>query len=388
MVLLLKESYRLLNLFAKIKFMKLTLVLILSLTILSCQNSPENKGDSKSTIENKDFPKFGIKDAEQLAELPLKCITQEFPNKLGQVLGSEEDLARPKDLRPAFYGCFDWHSAVHSQWSLVKLLKQFPELKQADSIRNALSKRLTQENIQTEIEFFETEHNQNFERTYGWAWLFTLAKELKTWDDPQAQVWLTHLMPLVEVLEIKMTEFLPKLVYPIRVGEHPNTAFALSMTLDYAEVFQKKDLKSLIIKRSKDFYLKDQNCPIDWEPSGYDFLSPCLEEASLMAKVLPESEFQAWIKEFMPSLFSKNFSLDVAEVSDRSDGKLVHLDGLNFSRAWNLYELADTYEAFYHLKTIGDQHFAKAYPNLFGDTYEGSHWLGTFAIYALDHRPE
>lgn len=155
-------------------------------------------------------------------ELPLECITQEFPNKLGQVLGSEDDLARPKELRPAFYGCFDWHSAVHSQWSLVKLLKQFPELKQGDSIRSALSERLTKENIEKEIEFFETEHNQNFERTYGWAWLFTLAKELKTWEDPQAKVWLNTIMPLVEVLETKMIEFLPKLVYPVRVGEHPS----------------------------------------------------------------------------------------------------------------------------------------------------------------------
>ncbi|MFD0930994.1 DUF2891 domain-containing protein [Psychroflexus salinarum] len=368
--------------------MKWTLLFLLPLLFWSCQNSPETKGGSKSPFENKSFPEFGTVEAEELAELPLECITQEFPNKLGQVLGSEEDLARPKDLRPAFYGCFDWHSAVHSQWSLVKLLKDFPELKQADSIRSALSQRLTKENIQKEIEFFKTEHNQNFERTYGWAWLFTLAKELKTWDDPQAEEWLSNLMPLVDILEVKTQEFLPKLVYPIRVGEHPNTAFALSMTLDYAEVFEKPELKALIVKRSKEFYLKDKNCPIEWEPSGYDFLSPCLEEVSLMAKVLPENEFQIWAKDFMPGLFSKYFSLDVAEVSDRSDGKLVHLDGLNFSRAWNLYELADTYEAFYHLKTVGDQHFAKAYPNLFGDTYEGSHWLGTFALYALDQRPE
>jgi hypothetical protein len=365
----------------------IVLGLMFSILLLGCKDSNESKGGTKSPYESQTFPEFGIEEAEQLAELPLQCITQEFPNKLGQVLGSEEDLARPKDLRPAFYGCFDWHSAVHSQWSLVKLLKEFPELKQADSIRSALSQRLTSEHIQTEIDFFETEHNQNFERTYGWAWLLTLAKELKTWEDPQAKEWLSHLMPLVEVLEEKIMEFLPKLVYPIRVGEHPNTAFALSMTLDFAEVFEKEDLKTLIIKRSKDFYLQDQNCPLDWEPSGYDFLSPCLEEASLMAKVLSEQEFQAWARDFMPGLFSKYFSLEVAEVSDRSDGKLVHLDGLNFSRAWNLYELAERYEAFYHLKTIGDQHFVKAYPNLFGDSYEGAHWLGTFALYALEERP-
>ena len=368
--------------------MKFIWISILSITLWSCQDSPKQKGGSKSPFENKDFIEFSITEAEKLVELPLECITQEFPNKLGQVLGSKDDLARPKKLRPAFYGCFDWHSAVHSQWSLVKLLKQFPELKQGDSIRSALSERLTKENIEKEIEFFETEHNQNFERTYGWAWLFTLAKELKTWEDPQAKVWLNTIMPLVEVLETKMIEFLPKLVYPVRVGEHPNTAFALSLSLDYAEAFEKAELKALIIKRSKDFYLKDRGCPLTWEPSGYDFLSPCLEEVSLMSKILPEQEFESWARAFMPSLFSKYFSLKVAEVSDRSDGKLVHLEGLNFSRAWNLYELANRYEALYHLKTTGDKHFVKAYPHLFGDTYEGSHWLGTFALYALDKRPE
>lgn len=368
--------------------MKFFLIACVSIVLLSCQNTPENQGGSKSPFTNTTFPEFKLKDAEKLVQLPLDCITQEFPNKLGQVLGSQEDLARPKDLRPVFYGCFDWHSAVHSQWSLVKLLKDFPELQQADSIRSALSQRLTAKNIQTEIEFFETAYNENFERTYGWAWLFTLAKELKTWDDSQGQQWLANLMPLVEVLESKMIEFLPKLVYPIRSGEHPNTAFALSLTLDYAEAFQKEKLKALVTKRAKAFYLRDKTCPIDWEPSGYDFLSPCLEEASLMAKILSEKEFQAWAKEFMPSLFSKYFYLDVAEVSDRSDGKLVHLDGLNFSRAWSFYELANRYEALYHLKTIGDIHFMKAYPSLYGDTYEGSHWLGTFALYALDFRPE
>ena len=355
---------------------------------LGCKDSVDQKGGTRSPYHTETFPEFSQTEAEQLVQLPLKCITQEFPNKLGQVLGSEEDLARPKELRPAFFGCFDWHSAVHSQLSLVKLLKDFPDLKQADSIRNALSERLTEEHIQTEIEFFESEHNKNFERTYGWAWLFTLAKELKTWDDPQGQECLAQLMPLVDVLEIKLIEFLPKLVYPIRVGEHPNTAFALSLTLDYAEVFEKNELTNLIVKRSRDFYLNDEACPMGWEPGGYDFLSPCLEEASLMAKILPEEEFHPWLNQFMPELFSKYFSLELAEVSDRSDGKLVHLDGLNFSRAWNLYELADRYEALYHLKTIGDQHFSKAYPNLFGDSYEGSHWLGTFAIYALEKRPE
>mgnify|MGYP001043980126 FL=1 len=368
--------------------MKKIIFLSCCIALFACEavNKKAPRSTPKTEIQITEFPEFTKANAEQLASLPLVCIQQEYPNKLGQVLASQADLATPKQLRPAFYGCFDWHSAVHGHWSLVVLLKKYPNLSQAEEIKELLKNHLSKEHIQTEIAFFKTEENASFERTYGWAWLFQLATELQTWDDEISEELLTNLMPLVEVLEEKMMNFLPKLVYPIRVGEHSNTAFALSLSYDYAIAFQKKNLQDLIEKRAKDYYLQDVDCPLEWEPSGYDFLSPCLEEAKLMAKILSDEEFSAWLKTFLPELFQEDFQLNIAEVSDRSDGKLVHLDGLNFSRAWNLFELAK-HPQLKHLTNLGNQHFMAAYPNLVGDAYEGSHWLGSFALYAINKAP-
>ena len=362
--------------------MKKLAILTCVFLFVSCEFITENQSTKSSKTT---FPEFTKENAEQLASLPLECISQEYPNKLGQVLGSEADLATPKELRPAFYGCFDWHSAVHGHWSLVVLLKTYPDLKQAEAIKLQLKEHLSEENIQREITFFETEENASFERTYGWAWLFQLATELQSLDDELSAELLQNIQPLVEVLENKMMDFLPKLVYPIRVGEHPNTAFALSLTYDYAIAFQKEDLQNLIVERAKTYYLNDKNCPITWEPSGYDFLSPCLEEAKLMSKILNEDEFFDWSYAFLPELYDSNFDLEIAKVSDRSDGKLVHLDGLNFSRAWNLFELAKQPDLA-HLEELANQHFVVAYPNLVGDSYEGSHWLGSFALYAINQQ--
>lgn len=345
--------------------------------LVSCNSSQKDE-----VVDITRFPEFTKADAEHLVQLPLHCISQEYPNKLGQVLGSNEDLAEPKELRPSFYGCFDWHSAVHGHWSLVTLLKIYPDLSEADEIKLKLKSHFTKENIQKEVDFFLTHHNANFERTYGWAWLFQLATELKTWDDKLADELLQNLQPLVDVLEVKMIDFLPKLVYPIRVGEHPNTAFALSLTHDYAVAFQKKELQMLIEQRAKEFYLADKTCPLEWEPGGYDFLSPCLEEARLMTKVLSEEEFSKWLKGFLPELYNQDFKLEIAKVSDRTDGKLVHLDGLNFSRAWNFIVLSNQ-PCLAHLENLANEHFVVAYPNLLGDSYEGSHWLGSFALYSL-----
>lgn len=362
--------------------MKKLAILTCVFLFISCEFTTENQ---RSVTPKTTFPEFTKQNAEQLATLPLECISQEYPNKLGQVLGSESDLATPKELRPAFYGCFDWHSAVHGHWSLVILLKKYPDLKQAEDIKLQLKEHLSEENIRQEIAFFETEENASFERTYGWAWLFQLATELQSWDDELSVELLQNIQPLVEVLENKMMDFLPKLVYPIRVGEHPNTAFALSLTYDYAIAFQKEALQNLIVERAKTYYLNDKNCPIAWEPSGYDFLSPCLEEAKLMSKILNEDEFFDWSYAFLPELYDSNFDLEIAKVSDRSDGKLVHLDGLNFSRAWNLFELAKQPDLA-HLEELANQHFVAAYPNLIGDSYEGSHWLGSFALYAINQQ--
>ncbi|MBN1953176.1 MAG: DUF2891 domain-containing protein [Bacteroidales bacterium] len=327
--------------------------------------------------------KLTLEEANKLAELPLSCIQIQYPNKPSFTLESKDDLKEPCELSPAFYGCFDWHSAVHGHWSLVKLLKEFPELEKADLMETSLRNHLSKPNILAETRYFKEDRNKSFERTYGWAWLLKLAEELHTWDSPLARELEQNLEPLTEQIVQSFIEFLPKLRYPIRVGEHTNTAFGLSFALDYADATEHAELGNIVRARAKDFYLHDQGCPLDWEPSGYDFLSPCLEELDLMRKVLNKQEFDAWLNSFLPELKNRSLEIGVAEVSDRTDGKLVHLDGLNFSRAWVLYGLAKQYPEYSYVIDIANKHMNHSIPNLLGDGYEGGHWLGTFAIYAL-----
>jgi len=333
--------------------------------------------------ESVPVPVLNTEQARQLAQLPLDCINAEYPNKLGQTIGGDEDLKPPRDLHPAFYGCFDWHSAVHGHWSLVALLKQFPNLEQADSIKQKLLANISKEHIEKEVEYFGGEYNKSYERTYGWGWLLKLAEELRTWEGNTARELEANLQPLTDTIVQKYLDFLPKLNYPIRVGEHTNTAFGLSFAWDYANTVQHQELKSLIEQRAKDFYLEDASCPLSWEPSGFDFLSPCLEEAALMKRVLSKEAFKAWLEQFLPQLKDPAFTMAVGEVSDRTDGKLVHLDGVNFSRAWCLYTISEGLPEYQHLENIANQHINYSLPNLVGDSYEGGHWLGSFAIYAL-----
>lgn len=325
-----------------------------------------------------------LKDANALIKLPLACLQVEYPNKLNQTLGEAKDIGEPKELHPAFYGCFDWHSSVHGHWSLVKLLKTFPYVENREDALLKLQQNITKLTIEQEVKYFEAKQNKGFERTYGWAWLLKLAEELHTWEDPMARKLENALQPLTNVVVQKYIDFLPKLRYPIRVGEHTNTAFGLSFAWDYANVLNNDELKSAIEHRAKEFYMQDKGCPLAWEPSGYDFLSPCFEEIDLMRRVLNQNEFDQWIEAFMPAIKKESFALSVGEVSDRSDGKLVHLDGLNFSRAWVLYGLAKQYKGYEHLFSIANEHVRYSMPNLIGDGYEGGHWLGSFAIYALD----
>ncbi len=330
---------------------------------------------------------LNLEQANKLAKLPLACINTEYPNKLGQTLGGAKDLQSPKELHPAFYGCFDWHSSVHGHWTLVRLLKQFPELDQAELIKEKLLQSLSKENIQAEIKYFQSEQNKDYERTYGWAWLLKLAEEIYTWESETGVELSKNIKPLADLIVERYEEFLPKLIYPVRVGEHTNTAFALSFAHDYAVATGDEDFKALIEKRAKEFYLKDDACPLVWEPSGFDFLSPCFQEIDIMRKVLPKGAFSLWMDDFMPQLKNQDFTIKVGEVSDRKDGKLVHLDGLNFSRAWVFYNLANQYpETYGHLRPIANEHVAYSFPNLVGDSYEGGHWLGSFALYALNQR--
>ena len=357
--------------------------IILLVALFSCVQYPPEP-EEEPTFEVAERLELTDEHANKLVKLPIKCIDIEYPNKLNQVIGSDEYLRSPKNLHPAFYGCFDWHSAVHGHWSLVRLLKEKPELKERDRILEGLKAHLTKENIALEIEDFEDSLSQGFERTYGWAWLLKLAEELETWDEPQAKELSENMKPLADVIVERCMKFLPKLHYPIRVGTHTNTAFALCMVYDYAETTKNDDLMELIKKRAVDFYAADTDCPLSWEPSGYDFLSPCFEEANLMRRVYSKEEFKSWLEKFLPELGNQDFALKPAVVSDRTDGHLVHLDGLNFSRAWCLYGIANTLpEDYGHLVKIGNKHIEYSFENLVGDSYEGGHWLASFALLAL-----
>jgi hypothetical protein len=322
-------------------------------------------------------------EASRLAALPLRCFQKPYPNKLSQTLSDSTELKEPVLLHPAFYGCFDWHSSVHGHWMLVRLLKLFPDLPESIEIRKKLSENLTAVHIRKEVEYFSKPHERSFERTYGWAWLLKLAEELQTWDDPLARTLETNLQPLTSKIVDLYMNFLPKLNYPVRVGEHPNTAFGLSFAWDYARASRNDSLRLLIEKRARDFYYSDENCPLTWEPGGTDFFSPCFEEADLMRRVLSVPEFRIWLKQFLPAISNPAFQLEVGKVSDRTDGKLVHLDGLNFSRARCLNGIAESLPEYAHLKLIARQHLFYSLPSITDGSYEGEHWLASFALLAL-----
>ena len=327
------------------------------------------------------------KTMEKFAELPLHCIETEYPYKLGQVISSDEDLQSPSELHPIFYGCFDWHSSVHGHWLLAKAIQKFPNTALSIKVVNLFDKQFTPENVAAELAYFEPKLNKSFERTYGWAWLLKLHAELVKSGENKTHKWTENLKPLTDHIVEAYMAFLPKLVYPIRVGEHTNTAFGLSLAMDYAETTGNTKFKELISQRAKDYYLADANCPLSWEPSGFDFISPCLQEAELMSKVLDETEFKKWLKGFLPQLFKEGFTLTPGRVADRTDGKLVHLDGLNFSRAWCLYNLAAAVPEYKSVFTkIGDLHIRASMSQVAESDYMGSHWLASFLVYALESR--
>lgn len=322
--------------------------------------------------------------ASHFSRLALDCIQKEYPNKLNQVLTDGSELKEPHELHPAFYGCFDWHSSVHGHWMLVKLLKKFPNMTVADEIRTKIGANLTRENILAEVKYIEQE-SKSWERTYGWAWLLKLAEELYTWDDAQGREWYNNLIPLTEKVAYRYETFLPVLNYPIRSGVHPNTAFGLSFAWDYAHTTGAKEFQGMIESKARKYFIFDHDCPADWEPSGQDFLSSCLEEANLMQRILTKREFKQWFKYFMP----KDKILSVARpavVSDRSDPKIVHLDGLNLSRAWSMYGLLPKMARNKYRKILlkaAEEHLRVTLPNIASENYEGAHWLASFVVYAL-----
>jgi len=322
--------------------------------------------------------------ASHFARLALDCIHKEYPNKLNQVLENEAQLLPPATLHPAFYGCFDWHSSVHGHWMLVKLLREFPDIAERDEIVAGLERSLTTENIAGEVSYFDHESG-SWERTYGWAWLLQLAMELETWPDALGQDLGARLRPLTTLTRDKYIEFLPRQEYPIRTGVHPNTAFGLSFALDYARSAGDRELDDAVTSAALRYYSGDSNCPLSWEPGGEDFLSPCFEEAALMARVLPGSAYRVWLEAFLPGL-TRADALVPVNVSDRSDPKIVHLDGLNLSRAWNLFVISsavDDASVRVRFRDWAKAHLDASLPYVASAHYEGSHWLGSFAVYAL-----
>jgi hypothetical protein len=342
-----------------------------------------------SAQQPKELPKMTAQQASAFAKLALKGIQKEYPNKPGHVLNEEADNKTPKALHPAFYGSFDWHSSVHGHWMLVRVLRRFPDLPEKADIRRVLGEHLTAKNLQIEADYFNQPNRQSFERTYGWAWALKLAEELHGWDDADGKTWAKNMKPLEDTLVARYLAFLPKQTYPIRSGVHPNTAFGLAFAHDYARAVGHKELRDLIEKRSRDYYGKDIHAPAHWEPDGADFFSPSLMEVDLMRRIMPANDFRAWLKAYLPgaregepkSLFQP------AIVADRTDPQIVHLDGLNLSRAWCMRGIAsalpkdDPISA--RLRTSAALHAEAALQHVASGDYVGEHWLASFAVYLL-----
>jgi DUF2891 family protein len=326
-----------------------------------------------------------LEQASRFAALALRGIFTEYPNKLDHVIRGPEDLHSPRALHPAFYGCFDWHSAVHSHWMLIRLLKAFPGLPEEREIRDALNTNLSDENLAAELAYLDGPYRHGFERTYGWAWLLKLAAELHAWDDPDAARLSANLRPLAEAFARLYLDFLPRQTYPIRVGTHPNTAFGLALALDYTRTVGDFALDTLIVERAGIYFGPDENYPAAWEPNGNDFLSPSLMEAALMVRVHPEGRFPLWYDGFLPSM--PDNLLRPAFVSDRSDGQIVHLDGLNLSRAWCMRDIAaalgPNHPLYPELARAAQVHAEASLPHVASGDYMGEHWLASFAVLML-----
>jgi len=326
--------------------------------------------------------------ADQFARAALGHVTREYPGKLDHVLTGPDDLATPRALHPIFFGSFDWHSCVHAYWLLARLLRRMPDLAEADRVRDQFATAFTRENVAVELAYLSRPFARAFERPYGWAWLLKLAAELQAHPHHEAAHWSAALQPLAEAFARRFLEFLPKVRYPIRSGAHSSTAFALALAVDYAQACNDGELAAALTRAAHDWYLDDADCQA-WEPSGEDFLSPCLIEAECMRRVLPPEEFAGWFTRFLPRLAQREprtlFQPVVA--SDRSDGKIAHLDGLNLSRAWCWSRLAgalpgsDPRVAL--MRDVAARHVAASLQHIEED-YMGEHWLATFALLALE----
>jgi len=348
--------------------------------------------DQKNGIAESSTKEFDASAAERFAKLALQCVHKEYPNKISHVLNSDADVAPPRKLTPAFCGCYDWHSSVHGHWLLVRLLRTFPNAPFAKAARDALNKSLTAENLRAEAAYLRGDGRASFERPYGLAWLLQLCAELREWKDPQTHEMLTNQKPLEDAAIERLSTWLPKLSHPIRIGEHNQTAFALGLLLDCARVKNDERLAKLAADSARKFYLTDKNCPLAYEPSGEDFLSPCLAEADVMRRVLTQADFAKWLTQFLPQIPRTATAdwLPVAISPDPGDPKLAHLDGLNLSRAWMLEGILSALAADDPrrpaLTSAVEAHRRAGLAAVTGEHYEGGHWLGSFAVYLTTRR--
>ena len=328
--------------------------------------------------------------ASKLASMPLKCINQEYPNKTAHVINSEKDaILTPKELHPSFFGCFDWHSSVHGHWMLVRLLRTVPDLENKDKIISILDESFSPVKIKEEASYFtKYQVAQNFERTYGWAWILKLDEELARWNHPKAKIWHQNLKPLTDEILRLWKAYLPKQTYPNRTGVHPNTAFALSFAIDWAREVGDKSFEEELSAKAKIFYLNNVKTPAYLEPDGSDFFSPSLEIAELMSRILPQKDFEKWLNQFYEKRSLENIE-QIPIISDVNDYQTVHLVGLSFSKAWamkNIINALPEKNAIRKRFEISREKFIEnSLPIIFQGNYGGDHWLASFAVYALTH---
>ena len=329
---------------------------------------------------------------DRFARLALDCVHREYPNKISHVLNSDQDALPPHELTPTFYGCFDWHSSVHGHWLLTRILTTAPDTALEEEIRTALAQSFTEENLAGDLAYIQGEDRASFERPYGIAWYLQLVAELEESDDPQLSQWRETLRPLEDQIVANTMDWLPKLSYPIRLGTHNQTAFAFGLMLDYARTVGNEALEETLTGKIRDFHMGDTNCPIGYEPSGEDFLSPCLMEADLMRRILDPADFAAWLSDFLPGLPEDGSAdwLAPGIVLDPSDGKLVHLDGVNLSRAWALEGIAaglpEDDPRRDSLLAAAEVHRETGIAAVSDVHYSGSHWLASFATYLETRR--
>ena len=362
-------------------------------TMIGCASGPAQPIGGDHGAEQTEAEMTGATVEERFALLALDCVHRPYPNKIAHVLDSDADAKTPRALTPIFYGCFDWHSAVHGHWLLVRLLRT-TDTALEPRMRAALDQSFTDEHMAGEVAYYAPEHRALFERPYGTAWYLQLVAELHegAGEDPDMARWRETLRPLEEMIVARTKAWLPKLAYPIRLGTHNQSAFAFGLMLDYARTVGDEELERLLVQKSLAFHQGDVDCPLAYEPSGEDFLSPCLMEADLMRRVLPKDAFPQWLSTFLPTIPTDGSAdwLAPGIVLDASDGKLVHLDGVNLSRGWALEGIAsalpqdDPRRPALHASA--DQHREIGTAAVSAEHYAGSHWLASFATYLVTQR--